>query len=192
MRSRFGENVSKPVTRADFWALAWGAAFAGALFAPLRHYAGSKDEITRIKTERDSFPLSTYPMFTAYRQGHQVIPHVVGFTATGERVLLHYRHFGPGGLNQVRKQIDRAVRRGHAKQVAQQYADSLAEKPRRRERDVVEVAVVRSRFKFDDYFGAGSESASTDPQAENVHARCPVGGAATAYEPDSLPRRPRS
>lgn len=74
--------------------------------------------LRRKKVERDSFPVSTYPMFSADRSGKVTVPHVLGLTATGQRRPLHYRHYGTGGLNQVRKQIARAIRQGAADDVA--------------------------------------------------------------------------
>lgn len=174
------------VTKRDGAGILAAVVFAGFLFAPLRHYVGDLPEVERAKEEKDSFPFSTYPMFTAYRQGRQTIPHVVGFTSDGSRVPLHYRHFGAGGLNQVRRQISRAMRRGHATRVAQRYADSLKRRPRSGEKDVVEVAVVRSRFIFDEYFGsasAGAEGATSRPSQESVHATCLVGGEAVGFDP---------
>ncbi|MGO1543362.1 MAG: hypothetical protein ACTHXA_03380 [Gulosibacter sp.] len=186
-----------PIRARDLWSLAGYAAFAGVLLSPARHYIGSLPKVTKAKIEEDSFPLSTYPMFSADRKGRIVIPHVVGFTAHGERVLPHYSHFGTGGLNQVRKQIARGLRKGHAVDIAQRYADSLATQqnaPKRsrsaevaerqeREAEIVTIAVVRSRYVFDDYF-AGQKR----PAAEVIHAECPVGGTAWSVPAGPLPR----
>lgn len=183
-------DTKLPVTARDLWALAGYAAFAGVLLAPLRHYVGTPKQVKRAKFDQDSFPLSTYPMFSADRKGRIIVPHVVGLTADGERIVLHHRHYGTGGLNQVRKQIARDVRRGNAAAIAQRYADSLAEQlrqgrtegssagaiRRRREAAVVTVLVVRSRFVFDEYFSSGEQS--TEPTKETVRARCVVGGSA--------------
>lgn len=176
----------------DAWALAGGVAFAAVLLAPLRHH-WSADRTA--KNTRDSFPLSTYPMFSEDRKAHARVPHVAGFSAEGERILPHHQHFGAGGLNQVRKQIARMVRQGRAVEVAQRYADSLQAQRgrstrgtspgaarRRREAPIVRVEVVRSRFAFDAYYAG-----DTLPQTETVHARCAVGGTAEAV---SLTRAP--
>ncbi|NUL46278.1 hypothetical protein F7P69_13895 [Cellulosimicrobium funkei] len=171
-------------TERDLWALAAGAAFAAVLLSPVRHYFNGKD-----KNEEDSFPLSTYPMFSDDRKDRTRVPHVAGFTADGDRIVPHYSHFGAGGLNQVRKQITRMVRQGRAVEVAQRYADALAEQQRRsagqgtgpgaqrrrKEAGIVRVEVVRSRYFFDTYFAGNST-----PQMETVHARADVGGTATA------------
>lgn len=187
-------DTAVPVNAHDLWALAGYAAFAGVLLAPLRHYVGTAKQVKRAKFEQDSFPLSTYPMFSADRKGRIIVPHVVGLTADGQRIVLHHRHYGTGGLNQVRKQIARGVRRGNAAAIAQRYADSLAEQHqagrlsgssagairRRAEAAVVSVLVVRSRFIFDDYFAPGEHS--TLPKEETVRARCVVGGTAELLE----------
>lgn len=175
-----------PPTAADAWRLAALAGFAAVLLLPLRHYVGPLSRVDRAKLDHDSFPLSTYPMFSVDRRGRLVVPHVVGFTREGERIIPHYRHYGAGGLNQVRKQIARDVRLGRAVEVAQRYADSIAadrlgegtaSAPERRAREaaIARVAVVRARFLFDDYF-AGDRT----PPFESVHAQCRVGGTAEA------------
>ena len=172
-----------PVTERDLVALAGYAAFAGLLLSPLRHYLGPMKKVSAAKNERDSFPLSTYPKFSADRKGRVTVPHVVGLTAAGERIIPHYSHFGAGGLNQVRRQISRGIREGRAADIAQCYADSLAVRPQAGEEQIVEVQVVRARFLFDEYFNG-----DTRPAAESLHAACRVGGTAQAGPGKALPR----
>ncbi|WP_257160588.1 hypothetical protein [Corynebacterium cystitidis] len=174
---------SATITTGDWVALGAYAGIAAVLASPLRHYTGPIKEVNKKKNDKDSFPLSTYPMFSAYRRGRITVPHVVGLTESGERINLHYTHFGLGGLNHTRRQLSKAIRKKNAVEVAQTYADSLARRPRKKERDVVEVIVVRSRFLFDDYF-----SGDKTPQAESVHARCRVGDTAEAGPGKALPR----
>lgn len=171
-------------TGRDLLRLAALAAFAGVLLSPLRHYRGEQADVDRVKNEQDSFPLSTYPMFSADRQGRVTVPHVIGLTADGRRIMPRHRHYGLGGLNQVRRQISRGVREKRALQIAQTYADSLTHAPHTAEEaTIVEVQVVRSRFLFDDYFVG-----DTRPQAESVHATCRIGGQAEAGPGTALPR----
>ncbi|MDO5635082.1 MAG: hypothetical protein Q4G34_09480 [Micrococcus sp.] len=187
--------ASPPPVLADWLRLGLGAAGVAVVLSPLRHYVkGPLHGSGAAKFTRDSFPLSTYPMFSEDRGRSTSVAHVIGITDAGERVIPLFKHFGPGGLNQVRKQVSRAVRRGDAARVAQAYADSLATlqtrqrtRPstgtgagatrRRREAQIVTVEVVRSRFRFDEYFDG-----QTLPQRETVLARADVGGTAHAVE----------
>ena len=179
-----------PLRSADLLRLAGLAGLAAVLVSPVRHYVGHMSTVNVQKMEQDSFPLSTFPMFSEDRRGRVIVPHVIGLSEDGERILPHYSHYGAGGLNQVRKQIARDVRSGRAVPVAQRFADSLAQPPeaggsteietmRRIEREarIVRVEVVRSRFVFDEYF-AGQRI----PRSETIHARCAVGGTATAQD----------
>lgn len=185
-----------PLRSADLLRLAGLAGLAAVLVSPVRHYVGPMSTVNVQKMEQDSFPLSTFPMFSEDRRGRVIVPHVIGLSEDGERILPHYSHYGAGGLNQVRKQIARDVRSGRAVPVAQRFADSLAQPPKaggsteietmrriEREARIVRVEVVRSRFVFDEYF-AGQRI----PRSETIHARCAVGGTATAQD---APRRLR-
>lgn len=182
-------------TARDAWAIGLGAAAVAVALWPLRAYAGSHlSGSDAPKFTLDSFPLSTYPMFSEHRGRSTYVPHVIGLTAEGERVIPHHRHFGHGGLNQTRKQVARAFRRGDAAVVVQQYADALARQRealagkvptgsgpgatrRRREAGIVTVEAVRSRFRFDEYMAG-----QTLPHREQVLARCAVGGTAEAVQ----------
>lgn len=118
--------ASPPLRGSDLLRLGWLVALAVVTLAPVRHHVGSQGRVRATKLEPDSFPLSTYPMFSEDRLGRVIVPNAVGFTAEGEGVMPHCTHFGAGGLDQVRKQIARPVRAGRADRVAQSYADSLA------------------------------------------------------------------
>lgn len=177
-------NRGAPVTEQDLLALAGCAVFAGVLLSPLRHYVGNQKTVQRNKVAYDSFPISTYPMFSADRKGRVTVPHVIGVTATGQRRPVHYRHYGTGGLNQVRKQVARAIRQGVAATVAQRYADALAASKRSKDAEIVTVLVVRSRFSFDTYFDR--QHPDTTPFRETVYARCDVGGKAEVCEEHTL------
>jgi len=118
---------------------------------------------------KDSFPLSHYPMFSVKRRMRARFTYLVGIDRRGERRLLPYRCAGGGGLNQVRRQINRAVREGW---VADLCAAVAASPLLRREgalADIVEVRVVTGEYRLADYF-AGSK----EPLAEVVHAAWPV------------------
>ncbi|WP_462417526.1 hypothetical protein [Kytococcus sp. Marseille-QA3725] len=101
---------------------------------------------------RDGFPLSHYPMFTARRKATGTVHHLLGITADGTEHVLHHRHAGIGGLNQVRRQITRRVRSGDAQELADRVARSVARSAELPEREVVRVRVVSSKHVYDDFF----------------------------------------
>lgn len=118
------------------------AAVLGAVLWPLRQHR-------RAVAERvDGFPLSHYPMFIADRRRCCGITYVVAVRSTGTRTFLRHDALGPGGLNQVRRQLYRvAVTEGRAAE----YVAALAARIRaeRGYADVVRVEVVRGRFDLD-------------------------------------------
>lgn len=137
------------------------AVLLGAVLAPLRQ--------NWRRQPRDGFPLSYYPMFSARRKRYGTVVHLVGVDASGKPRVLHYRHAGHGGLNQVRRQIRRTVKAGHAQALAEIAARSLARSSRSSETGIIEVRVVSSRYAYDDFF-AGPRV----PEREFVHASAPV------------------
>jgi len=118
------------------------AAVLGSVLWPLRqHRRPVADRV-------DGFPLSYYPMFSARRRRHAGITYVVGVSAYGTRRYLHHAVLGPGGLNQVRRQLYRvAVQENRA---AEYVAGLAARLPSmRRCADIERVEVVQGRFDLD-------------------------------------------
>lgn len=101
---------------------------------------------------RDDFPFSYYPMFTNDRGEAMSVNHLVGITADGREIPVSYHRAGDGGFNQVRRQINRYVREDNTRELIEHVADDLAASTRRAEVEVEQVQIVRSRFRFDDYF----------------------------------------
>ena len=123
-------------------AAVFSAAVLAAVLSPLLQYR-------RPLAERvDGFPLSWYPMFSAKRRRRMSVTHAVGITADGSRHYLPFETLGPGGVNQVRRQLHRvAVREARP----EAYAGALAERVARSRdcADVIRVEVVRTRFDLD-------------------------------------------
>lgn len=117
----------------------------------------------------DGFPLSYYPMFTAKRSERVWITHLVGSDARGERRPIPYAYAGTGGLNQVRRQINRIVREGNAEALCRTVAARIALEEDARFADVVEVRIVTGRYLLADFY-AGAK----DPISERVRASCRV------------------
>lgn len=140
-----------------------GAALLGAVLAPMRQNWRRKGD--RI----DGFPLSYYPMFSARRPKIGSVVHLIGIEADGSSRLLHHRYAGTGGLNQVRRQIRRRVDLGRASTLAEQVAEAVAVSPLPKDSRLVEVRVVTSRHRYDDFFsGEGA------PLSRSVHASATV------------------
>lgn len=145
--------------------LVWAAALA-VIASPARQYRRPRED------QVDGFPLSHYPMFSARRSRTGSVTHLVGIGADGSERILHHRHAGTGGLNQVRRQITRQVRDGRAQALADRVARSLASQVDSSGR-VTTVQVVTSRHRYDAFF-AGERA----PRSRTVHAtaRVPLPG----------------
>ena len=124
-------------------AAVFSAAVLAAVLSPLLQYRRPLPE--RV----DGFPLSWYPMFSAKRRRQMWVTHAVGITSDGSRLFLPVNALGPGGVNQVRRQLHRvAVREARPDAYAGALADRVA---RSRElADVLRVEVVRTQFDLDD------------------------------------------
>jgi len=121
------------------------------------------------KEPKDNFPLSYYPMFSLKRPKKADFTYLVGLDAEGNRHLLPYRYAGTGGLNQVRRQINRLAREGKAERLCRQVAERLALEADGPFSDVKTVQVVTGRYRLAEYFDGIKE-----PTKERVHASWPV------------------
>jgi len=101
---------------------------------------------------QDNFPLSYYPMFTKKRSGHVRLSYLVGITADGDEIPLHYKFAGRGGMNLVRKQILQTIRSGRTAELCHKVARRVARSTRRPIQDVALVAIVTGTFRSDEYF----------------------------------------
>jgi hypothetical protein len=118
---------------------------------------------------RDSFPLSYYPMFTLERAETTRVTHLAGFDVEGNRYLIPYASVGPGGLNQVRRQINRIVERGDADDLCRSVARRIARNNREATTNIVALEVVSGTYSLTDYF-----TGNQIPAVERVHATCRV------------------
>lgn len=122
------------------------------------------------KEPKDSFPLSYYPMFTAKRATRARVTYLVGFDARRRRYRIPYTYAGAGGLNQVRRQITRIVRRGKAEELCRLVASTIAQESGGPLADVVTVQVVTGEYQLADYFGG-----KKTPVSESVRASWSIG-----------------
>lgn len=117
---------------------------------------------------QDDFPLSYYPMFTADKADRQRVTYLVAYTSDGGRYLLPYRYAGQGGLNQVRRQMNKLLERGQATRLCQTVA-SRVQRIGDLPVEVSRVEVVTGVFQMTRFF-AGDRL----PLAESVRAGCVV------------------
>ena len=118
---------------------------------------------------RDSFPLSYYRMFSEDRADRQHLTYLEGIDPAGKRYLIPYRFAGTGGMNQVRRQINRLVDQNQAATLCRSVATRVA-RPSSGLPELTTVEVITGVFRLSAYFtGDGI------PLEENVRARCPVG-----------------
>ena len=114
----------------------------------------------------DSFPLSYYRMFSEDRADRQRITYLVGLDDGGNRYLIPHRFAGNGGMNQVRRQINRLVEQGEAatlcRSVASRLGRSTSELP-----ELVTIEVITGTYRLSAYF-----TGDRAPLEENVRARC--------------------
>lgn len=120
---------------------------------------------------RDSYPLSTYPMFSTTRERLSAVATVVGLTAKGDRVRLGPRLVG--GTDEVMLAVrtaSLAVAAGEGRVI------SLCEQVSKRVRDagstdLVTIEVVTETYDAVDHLTHGAPALSV-----SVHATCEVPG----------------
>ncbi len=122
----------------------FSTAMVGALLWPLTQYRRP------LKERVDGFPLSWYPMFSARRPRKAGVNFAVGVYPDGTRTYLPCGALGPGGINQVRRQLNRAIREGGVDAHVAGIAARVA--MRRDLRDVERIDIVRGRFDLDRCF----------------------------------------
>lgn len=135
-----------PLTRR--LAATYSLALLGAVITPVR-------QNWRPKPRKDGFPLSYYPMFSARRPATTTVYSLVGVAADRTRVRLPYRIAGTGGLNQVRRQINRCVSEGRTEELCQRVARELIARNQQQRSlfsEIVSVDLVASKFRLDDCF----------------------------------------
>lgn len=120
---------------------------------------------------RDDFPLSYYPMFTLKRSATVRVTYLLGMDRAGERRQISYTYAGSGGLNQVRRQINRLVREGRAEALCDSVAGRIARQEAGTLSQVAEVRLVIGKYRLADYFAG-----ETHPVSERILASSEVVG----------------
>lgn len=111
----------------------------------------------------DSFPLSTFPMFSKARPPEVDIDHVVAVDATGKEWALPPSLVMRGEVLQTKVAITQAIRSRRARELCREVAARVNDSA------VVKVEVRSDRYRVRDYFSSGRK-----PLASRLHARCKV------------------
>lgn len=117
---------------------------------------------------KDDFPLSYYPMFTFEKTDRQRVTYLVVYDGAQNRFRLPYWYAGLGGMNQVRRQINKLVDRGQANRLCRNVATRVARSPDL-PGDLAAVEIVTGSFLMTEFF-AGNRT----PISEQVRAQCLV------------------
>lgn len=119
---------------------------------------------------KDSFPLSYYPMFAAKRGATARCTYLIGLDADGGRRCLPHTLAGTGGLNQVRRQLNRAGKRKDRAAICRKVAARVG-KNRMLYPDIVAVRFMAGEYCLKSYC-AGVRA----PLTETILAEAPVPG----------------
>ncbi len=101
---------------------------------------------------KDDFPLSYFPMFSHKRGATYKVNYFIGYDDQGQRYCVPYRFAGSGGFNQVRRQINKKVKRGKGASVLDKVAERLARSEQEPYLRLTRVALVTGEYHLDDYF----------------------------------------
>ena len=121
-----------------------------------------------VELPRDDFPFSYYPMFSFEKGDRQRVTYLVAYDGAGARLLLPYWYAGAGGLNQVRRQMNKQLERGQATRLCRNVASRVA-----RAVDLpagIHTVEITTGTFFMTQFFAGDRT----PASEIVRAKCPV------------------
>lgn len=126
---------------------------------------------------KDDFPLSYYPMFSSKRQNLYQQASVVAIKQDGEKVPVHYKMLGTGGLNQNRRQLGKLLTVKKAAELRQhlsEVADRLTASDRSMYLGCVSVAAVKGTYDLNAYFTRQNQE-PTDMEML-MEVKLPLGG----------------
>lgn len=120
---------------------------AGAVLWPVRENFKEKPA--------DNFPLSYYPMFSAKRGDDHTLNYIVGYDSSNMRYYVPYRYIGNGGLNQVRRQLNKKIRMNDTKDILQKTLKRIEMENEFPYNQLLKVELARGNFNLDTYFRDG-------------------------------------
>ncbi len=104
------------------------------------------------KKPADDFPLSYYPMFSARRDVHYSVNYLVGHDSLNNRHIIPYKFIGRGGFNQVRRQLNRNVKRKKYKSTTHKVAKKVSKSRQPPFTELKEIHLVKGTYNMDVYF----------------------------------------
>lgn len=116
---------------------------------------------------KDDFPLSYYPMFSAKRDSTSRLRYFVGYDSTGRRHCISHNYIGKGGMNQVRRQINKYARQGSGQKLAKKVARRVAKSREWPFCQLTYLELVEGEYHVDNYFIRGDKT----PLSETVICR---------------------
>ena len=124
------------------------------------------------KQPRDGFPLSYYPMFARKYRETQTETYAVGLDEAGQRRTIPHRYIGPGGGNEIRKQIAKMAGNGGEplEALCRSIAVSLGRSSDPELVRLVELRIVRGEYRVEEYFGRGIR----EPISERFYCTCRI------------------
>ena len=119
------------------------------------------------ESPKDEFPLSYYPMFSHKRKATYAFYYLIGRDSAGRRHTIPYRYCGTGGFNQVRRQVRKKGKNGHANELTLQVAERLRRCKTAPWNTLTQVALVKGRYHLEDYFVSDQKL----PLSEKVYSQ---------------------
>ncbi|NJL74529.1 MAG: hypothetical protein HC892_05290 [Saprospiraceae bacterium] len=101
---------------------------------------------------KDNFPLSYYPMFSKKRDTSYTLNYLVGFDANNKRHCIPYYMVSSGGMNQVRRQINKKCKEGESDKLAKKVARRIANSEKAPFDKLEKVVVMEGTYHLEDYF----------------------------------------
>lgn len=100
----------------------------------------------------DRFPLSYYPMFSHARGTDHTLVYVLGWDEENNRYYLPYNYIGSGGFNQVRRQLNKTVRKKTGDALLKKIETRIQKKDSGLYQRLVRIEIARGTFDFNTYY----------------------------------------
>jgi hypothetical protein len=114
----------------------------------------------------DDFPFSYYPMFSFKRGAYYTLHYIVGYDSANTRHCIPFQYIGSGGFNQVRRQLNKKVKKSESDELLADVKRRILKADVRPYCDLAMLKLVQGTFNLDSYFLNKNKT----PQDEQVVA----------------------